>query len=153
MMQQTTGAANAELGFLVTAYGLVDFLLYLPGGWAVDKLSARKLVAFSLIPTRINGFYYVTSPSHTIICLLHAFWAVTTVFTLWVVCVRIARTLGTSEKQGCLYGYWSLGRGLTSIMLGFLPMPVFAKSGEGADGLRATVVFYFAATILTGVLA
>ena len=78
-MQQATGATNAELGFLMTAYGLVNFLLYLPGGWAADRFSARKLMTFSLISTGISGFYYATFPSYTMICLLHALWAVTTV--------------------------------------------------------------------------
>ncbi len=32
-------------------------------------------------------------------------------------------------------------------------MPVFAKFGEGVDGLRATIIFYSVVTILTGVLA
>ncbi|HFI1294170.1 TPA: MFS transporter, partial [Escherichia coli] len=152
-MQQATGATNAELGFLMTAYGLVNFLLYLPGGWAADRFSARKLMTFSLISTGISGFYYATFPSYTMICLLHALWAVTTVFTFWAVCVRIIRTLGTSEEQGRLYGYWFLGKGLTSIVLGFLSVPVFAKFGEGVDGLRATIIFYSVVTILAGVLA
>lgn len=56
-------------------------------------------------------------------------------------CVRIIRTPGTSEEQGRLYGYWFLGKGLTSIVLGFLSVPVFAKFGEGVDGLRATIIF------------
>ncbi|HGB9972854.1 TPA: MFS transporter, partial [Escherichia coli] len=152
-MQQATGATNAELGFLMTAYGLVNFLLYLPGGWAADRFSARKLMTFSLISTGISGFYYATFPSYTMICLLHALWAVTTVFTFWAVCVRIIRTLGTSEEQGRLYGYWFLGKRLTSIVLGFLSVPVFAKFGEGVDGLRATIIFYSVVTILAGVLA
>ena len=53
-MQQATGATNAELGFLMTAYGLVNFLLYLPGGWAADRFSARKLMTFSLISTGMH---------------------------------------------------------------------------------------------------
>ncbi len=68
-------------------------------------------------------------------------------------CVRIIRTTGTSEEQGRLYGYWFLGKGLTSIVLGFLSVPVFAKFGEGVDGLRATIIFYSVVTILAGVLA
>lgn len=61
-MQQATGATNAELGFLMTAYGLVNFLLYLPGGWAADRFSARKLMTFSLISTGISGFIMRPSP-------------------------------------------------------------------------------------------
>ena len=61
-MQQATGATNAELGFLMTAYGLVNFLLYLPGGWAADRFSARKLMTFSLISTGISGFLLCDLP-------------------------------------------------------------------------------------------
>nr|WP_142013209.1 MFS transporter [Serratia fonticola] len=152
-MQQATGATNAQLGFLMTAYGLVNFLLYLPGGWAADRFSARKLMTFSLVSTGISGFYYATFPSYTMIVLLHALWAVTTVFTFWAVCVRIIRTLGESAEQGRLYGYWFLGKGLTSIVLGFLSVPLFSKFGAGVEGLRATIIFYSVVTILTGVVA
>lgn len=152
-MQQATGASNAQLGFLMTAYGLVNFLLYLPGGWAADKFSARNLMTFSLISTGLTGFYYATFPSYTMIVLLHALWAVTTVFTFWAVCVRIIRTLGSSEEQGRLYGYWFMGKGLTSILLGFLSVPIFAKFGEGVDGLRATIIFYSVVSVITGIAA
>lgn len=56
-MQQATGATNAELGFLMTAYGLVNFLLYLPGGWAADRFSARKLMTFFINFHRDKRFF------------------------------------------------------------------------------------------------
>lgn len=38
-MQQATGATNAELGFLMTAYGLVNFYyIYLAVGLPIDFL-------------------------------------------------------------------------------------------------------------------
>ena len=152
-MQEATGASNAQLGFLMSAYGLVNFLLYLPGGWAADKFSARKLMTFSLISTGLTGFYYATFPPYIMIVLLHALWAVTTVFTFWAVCVRIIRNLGESAEQGRLYGFWYLGKGLTSMVLGFISVPIFAKFGEGASGLKSAIIFYSIATILTGVLS
>lgn len=150
-MQQATGATNAQLGMLMGAYGLVNFLLYLPSGWAADKFSARKLMVFSLLSTGITGFYFATFPSFIVILLLHMLWAVTTVFTFWSVCVRIVRELGDSAEQGRLYGYWYLGKGLTSMIVGFISVPIFSKFGEGVSGLRATIIFYSIITILTGI--
>ncbi|MCP1225956.1 MFS transporter [Sebaldella sp. S0638] len=152
-MQEATGASNAQLGFLMSAYGLVNFLLYLPGGWAADKFSARKLMTFSLVSTGITGFYYATFPPYIMIVLLHALWAVTTVFTFWAVCVRIIRNLGESTEQGRLYGFWYLGKGLTSMVLGFISVPIFANFGEGVPGLKSTIIFYSIVTILTGLLS
>lgn len=151
-MQEATGASNAQLGMLMSAYGFVNFLLYLPGGWAADKFSARKLMTFSLVATGLTGFYYATFPSYIVIVLLHALWAVTTVFTFWAVCVRLIRELGDSSEQGKLYGFWYLGKGLTSMIVGAISVPIFLKFGEGVGGLRATIIFYSITTILTGVL-
>lgn len=150
-MQEATGATNAQLGFLMSAYGFVNFILYLPGGWAADRFSARKLMVFSLVSTGLTGFYYATFPSYTIIVLLHALWAVTTVFTFWAVCVRIIRELGESKEQGRLYGFWYLGKGLTSMIVGFISVPIFTRFGEGVSGLRATIIFYSIVTLLVGV--
>ncbi|GGG06741.1 MFS transporter [Paenibacillus aceti] len=150
-MQEATGATNAQLGLLMSAYGLINFILYLPGGWAADRFSARNLLTFSLVSTGLTGFYYATFPSYFMIVLLHALWAVTTVFTFWAVCVRIIRELGDSSEQGKLYGFWYLGKGLTSMIVGFISVPIFMKFGEGVGGLRATIIFYSIVTILTGI--
>lgn len=151
-LQEATGSTKAQLGILMSAYGFVNFILYLPGGWAADKFSARKLMTFSLISTGITGFYYATFPSFIMLVLLHALWAVTTVFTFWAVCVRIIRELGDSSEQGRLYGYWYLGKGATSLIVGALSVPLFARFGEGIGGLRATIIFYSVLTLITGVI-
>lgn len=151
-MQEATGASNAQLGMLMGAYGLVNFILYLPGGWAADRFSAKKLMTFSLVSTGITGFYYATFPPFFMIVGLHALWAVTTVFTFWAVCIRIIRELGDSSEQGRLYGFWYLGKGLTSMVVGFISVPIFMKFGEGIGGLRSTIIFYSVLTIITGVI-
>lgn len=151
-MQEATGVTNAQLGMLMSIYGLVNFILYLPSGWVADRFSARKLMVFSLVVTGITGLYYATFPSYGIILALHALWAVTTVFTFWSVCVRIIRELGDSKEQGKLYGLWYLGKGATSAIVGFISVPIFSKFGEGVGGLRATIIFYSIITIITGIL-
>lgn len=151
-MKQAIGATNAQLGMLMSAYGIVNFILYLPGGWAADKFSARGLMTFSLISTGISGFYFATFPPFPIVLLLHALWAITTVFTFWAACIRVVKELGTSEEQGKLFGYWYLGKGLTAMILGFITVPLFAKFGEGVTGLRATIIFYSVVCVVTGVL-
>ena len=60
---------------------------------------------------------------------------------------------GSSENKVAYTVTGFLGKGLTSIVLGFLSVPVFAKFSEGVDGLRATIIFYSVVTILAGVLA
>ncbi|KLU62738.1 inner membrane protein YihN [Peptococcaceae bacterium CEB3] len=152
-LQQATGTTNEQLGLLMTAYALANFILYFPGGWAADSFSPRKLIAFSLIATGITGFYFATFPPFPILLLLHAFWAVTTVFTFWSASIRIIRLLGDSKEQGRLFGLWTFGKGLTSVIVGFISVPIFTHLGDGVLGLRGAIIFYSILTILIGILS
>jgi len=152
-MQEATGATNAQLGMLMSIYGIFSFMLYIPSGWAADRFSARNLMVFSLISTGITGFYYATFPSFKVILLLHALWAFTTTFTFWAICVRIIRELGERAEQGKLYGFWYLGKGITSMIVGFISVPLFSGFGEGVGGLRSTIVFYSALILVSGIIS
>lgn len=152
-LQQATGATNAQLGMLMSAYGLANFILYFPGGWAADRFSPKKLIAFSCISTGLVGFYFATLPSFPMLVLIHAVWAVTTVFTFWPVAIRIIRLLGDSKEQGKLFGLWHFGKGLTATILGFISVPIFARLGEGVMGLKGTIIFYSVTIIVVGILA
>lgn len=152
-LQEATGTTNSQLGMLMSAYGLANFLLYFPGGWAADKFSARKLISFSCISTGLVGFYFATLPNFQMLIVVHAVWAITTVFTFWAAAIRIISLLGTSEEQGKLFGLWYFGKGLTSIIVGFITVPIFKNLGEGIEGLKATIIFYSIAIIATGVIS
>lgn len=152
-LQQATGATNAQLGMLMGAYGLANFILYFPGGWAADRFSPRKLITFSCVATGLVGFYFATLPSFPMLVAIHAIWAITTVFTFWPVAIRIIRLLGESKEQGRLFGLWHFGKGLTSTILGFVSVPIFAKLGEGVMGLKGTIIFYSVTIIVVGILA
>ncbi len=109
-------------------------------------------MTFSLISTGISGFIMRPSLVYHDLFVTCTLGCYNRIYVLGRVCANYSYP-GTSEEQGRLYGYWFLGKGLTSIVLGFLSVPVFAKFGEGVDGLRATIIFYSVVTILAGVLA
>ena len=68
-MQNAFHFNNFQMGFLTSMYGIVNFLLYIPGGVIADKFSYKILVPFSLIATGLLGFWYATIPSYTV-CLI-----------------------------------------------------------------------------------
>lgn len=152
-LKQGIGATNAQLGLIMSAYGIVNWILYLPGGAAADRFSARSLMTFSLISTGAAGFVFAAFPPFPVVLALHAFWAFSTVFTFWAACIKVVRSLGDSKEQGKLFGFWALGKGLTSTILGFITVPIFAKFGEGQGGLRAVIIFFSVICIVCGIIA
>lgn len=152
-LQQASGATNAQLGMLMSAYAIANLVLYFPGGWAADRFSSRKLISFSCVVTGLLGFYYATFPPFTMLVVIHIVFAFTTVFTFWPTMIKAVRLLGDSKEQGRLFGLLEFGRGAISTVLAFASVPLFAKLGEGILGLRGTIIFYSIALIIIGILA
>lgn len=55
-LQAATGATKTQLGMLMSAYGIVNFICYFPGGILADKFSAKSLIVFSCFGTALAGF-------------------------------------------------------------------------------------------------
>lgn len=41
-LQEATGATKTQLGLIMSAYGIVNFICYFPGGILADKFSCRN---------------------------------------------------------------------------------------------------------------
>ena len=152
-MQQAFHLTNFQMGFLTSMYGIVNFLLYIPGGVVADKFSYKILVPFSLITTGLLGFWYATIPSYTVCLIINGAWAITTVFTFWPTMVKAVRMLGDSSEQGKLFGILEGGRGAASTVVSFIALGMLAKLGEGLLGIRSIIIFYSVALIIIGITA
>jgi sugar phosphate permease len=151
-MQEAMNVSNAQLGLLMGVYGIINLILFLPGGWAADKFSERNLITISCLATGGLGLCFATFPSFGVILIIHALFAITTNVTFWSACVRQIRDLGDDHEQGKLFGIWNAVKGSTSAFCGFATVPLFAWFGEGASGLRAVILFYSVVVIITGIV-
>lgn len=150
-LQQATGTTNTQLGLLMSAYAITNFIFYFPGGWAADRFSSRKLITFSCVTTGLLGFYYATFPPFIMLVVIHMTFAITTIFTFWPTMIKVVRLLGDSKEQGRLFGFLEFGRGAISAILAFISVPLFAKLGAGILGLRGVIIFYSIALIFIGI--
>ncbi|GLL60759.1 hypothetical protein [Mycoplasmoides pneumoniae] len=53
-----TGVEPNRISLLLTAYGIVSLLFYIPGGWLADRISAKALFSVSMFGTGIITFWY-----------------------------------------------------------------------------------------------
>lgn len=152
-LQQATGATDVQLGLLMSAFGIANFIFYFPGGILADKFSSKKLIVFSCISTALAGFWYSTLPAFHTLMILHVIFAITTVFTFWAAMVKIVNNLGGPEEQGRLMGSLEASRGLFGTIAAFVSVYFFSRAGEGIQGLQATVRYYSIVLIIAGILA
>lgn len=151
-MGEAFNANHTELGLMMTAFAVTQFIAYLPGGWLVDFISVKKLVPASLISTGLLGFWLATYPSFKIVLVIQACFGVTITLLFWEAMIKGVRMLGTPNQQGRLFGLLEGGRGLFSTIVSFAALFVFERFGEGRLGLRATMIFYSITLVVLGIV-
>lgn len=142
-----------QMGFLTSMYGIVNFILYIPGGLIADRLPYKKLVVFSFISSGLLGLWFATIPSYGICLLIEGLWAITTVFTFWPTLIKAIRLLAGPGDQGKLFGTLEGGRGAASAILSFAGLGILGLFVDSNFGLKVVIIFYSVVIILIGVAA
>lgn len=99
-LMEATGANATQLGLIMSAYGIVNFICYFPGGILADKFSCKTLIVFSCIGTALAGFWFWTMPSFIWLVVIHAIFAITTVFTFWAAMVNPSTVWARRRNRG-----------------------------------------------------
>lgn len=151
-LQQALNINHEQYGSLLSVYAIVAMLSYFPGGWIADRVSARKLLTFSLLATGLSGFYFATFPSYGVNMALNAFWGLSTILTYWAALLKVTRTLGDKNEQGRMFGLLEGGRGLASAIGAYALLAVYTKLGEGIYGMAWVIRVFAVMHLIVGVL-
>lgn len=152
-LQAATGATKTQLGLIMSAYGIINFICYFPGGVLADKFSSKKLIVFSCIGTAAAGFWYWTMPGFTALVIIHGIFAITTVFTFWAAMVKSINNLGGPEEQGRLFGMLEGGRGLIGTIAAFGSVAAFNLATDSIGGMKNAILYYSVLLVVSGILA
>lgn len=151
-LESATGSTKAQLGLLLTMYGIINFICYFPGGMLADKISPKKLIIFSCFGTGAVGLWYSMLPGFGALMVIHGLFGITTVFTFWASMVKITNNLGRGDEQGKLFGFLEGGRGLVGTVVALGSVWVFSRFTDEVLGLTGAIQFYSAMMIVAGVL-
>lgn len=135
-LQQAMGLLDnaTAYGSLVSVYGIMNVIFYLPGGIIADKFDAKKLLVFSMISSGALGLWMATWPGYTWLMVIHALWSVTTVLTFWSSSIKVVNMLSASDEQGKMFGLLEGGRGLVGLGVNAAFLAMFAYFASQADG-------------------
>jgi nitrate/nitrite transporter NarK len=144
---------NAQVGSLLSVFGVTAMLSYVPGGWLADRVSPRILLTTSLLLTGGTGFYFATFPSYTISLALHALWGVTITLLFWGSMIRVTRNWAPAEEQGKAFGILETGRGLGELLSMMAFLAVFGLLGSNQFALSMVIVQFSVLIFVLGILA
>lgn len=145
--------SNAQMGTLMSVFGIACVISYLPAGWVADRFDANKLIAIALASTSTIGIIVALFPSYNILLFCYAAYGVTCTVPLWSAMMKATRELGDPNEMGRLYGFLEGGRGLLPVVYGVFIIPIFGMLGEGAAGFKAVLWYFIILGFLCSILA
>ena len=144
---------NAEVGSLLSAFGITAMLSYAPGGWLADRVSPRMLLTCSLLLTGGSGLYFASFPSYPISLALHALWGVTITLLFWGSMIRVTRNWAPATEQGKAFGILETGRGFGEVLSSMAILAVFGLLGSNTFALSMVIVQFSVLILGLGILA
>jgi predicted MFS family arabinose efflux permease len=151
-MREALKLTHTQFGTLMSAYGISSMILYFPGGWLADRISARKLLTFAFATTGILGFFFATYPPFKMCLVIYLLWGAIATLTFWAALIKATRDLASSSEQGRFFGLLEGGRGLLQTILSFAILALFNKLGGGVFGLTWAIYIISALNIVASIL-
>jgi predicted MFS family arabinose efflux permease len=152
-LREGLNLTHEQFGELMSFYGYLAFIFYLPGGWLADRVSHKYLLGVSLIGTGLGGFYLSTWPSFGASKVLFAFWGITTIFTFWATLLKATSMLGDKSEQGKIFSLTEGGRGIITSVAALTATAMIARIGSTPDKFVIILYLYSIICILAGVAA
>lgn len=151
-LQKVLHLSNTQLGLLMSVFGIVAMISYLPGGWLADRVSPRKLLTLSLVATGMAGLYFATFPSYQVCIAIHAFWGLSCTLTFWAALIKATRNWASSTEQGRAFGILESGRGIAEVASSTAFLAVFAKLGSEKFALSQVIILFSVLNIIIGIM-
>ena len=142
-MIEMTGCTNAQLGLLMTIYGIGEFTTLPIGGILADKVDSRKGLCVSVVATGLLCFILVAKPTYATTAFVWFMLIFTSLFIFWGAIFKGLRELAPAEYQGRMVGFYSGASGLGYWVINTAMVPVYDKYAQISDGKGMVAVFLF----------
>jgi nitrate/nitrite transporter NarK len=151
-MEEAFGFSKTQMGILMSTFGAVSMIAYVPGGWLADHFSSRKLITIALVITALGGFVFSTIPSFLICLILYGSWGVSTACIFWSAMIKTTRNWGSKEEQGRAFGFLEGGRNITDMVTTTTLVAIFAIRGSNAASLSEVMLLISLSTLVLAFL-
>ena len=132
-LMQALGCTNADLGLMVSAYGLAAMICYLPSGIVADKFRMRTLATVGFITTAVLVFVYATLPSVQVcFALFVTIW--------WGTRFKVVRLCCEEDEYASKIGISYSIYGVTGLVIGLVNAAIIAAF-SGSVGVQAMLIF------------
>lgn len=152
-LMQAIGCSNADLGMMVSMYGIAAVVCYLPSGIVADKFRMRTLATVGFVGTAALTFVYAALPSLVVCYIIFLCMGITSILIWWGTRYKVIRLCCEeneySQKIGISYSIY----GLAGLVVGLVNTAIVASFADAVTGVRVMIVFLGAILLIMGVLS
>lgn len=155
-LMQGLGCTNADLGLMVSVYGLAAMICYLPSGIIADKFRMRTLATGGFIGTGILVLIYATFPSMGICLALFVGMGVTSILVWWGTRFKVVRLCCEEEEYAQKIGVSYSIYGVTGLVIGLINTGIiaaFTPTLGAAFGMQVVIAVLGVIILILGVIA
>ena len=146
---------DTQAGLLLTVYGAMSLILYIPGGILADKLRAKKplLISMGWALVLLIGFAVILGiklDGNTPYWIALAVWALmplATAFVFWSSLVKAISLAGGKDEQGRCFGIYFAANAVFGTIISSSNMFMYIQFSEydnGIMGVTISVAFFVA---------
>lgn len=125
-LMQALGCSNADLGLMVSAYGIAAMICYLPSGIVADKFRMRTLATVGFLTTAVLVAIYATLPSVQVCFALFVAMGVTSILIWWGTRFKVVRLCCEEDEYASKIGISYSIYGVTGLVLGLINAGIIA---------------------------
>ncbi|HFL2414150.1 TPA: nitrate/nitrite transporter [Clostridioides difficile] len=151
--QQSLGCSNAELGLLMTIFGLGNIFGAPIGGWLADRFDYRKIFSLSLLVNGILSFVFVMNYSYSFAIVIWIGLAFAALVMNYPSHIKIVRMLADDENQGKIFGFNEAFVGVGSIIINAVFLYIFGRFVGTVAGMRGVIIAIGVISIICSIVA
>lgn len=153
-MIQGLGCTNADLGALLSCYGITALIAYIPAGMIADRVRMRTLSWVGFATTAVLTFVYATLPSLMMLYALFVGFGITTILIWWSTRFKIIRLCCDEDKYAGTIGMSYSIYGIVGLVVGLANTAIIsAFAADPAFSMQALLMFLGVLITILAVLA
>ncbi|MFA5576164.1 MAG: MFS transporter [Tissierellaceae bacterium] len=144
-------ATNAQLGVLITIFGIGNLLAPI-GGWFSDRFNHKKIFIGGLIATSLLNFLFAFNLNYKFALFIWFGLAISGLLVYFPAHIKIVRLLGDENNQGKIFGLSESAAGIGSVVINTIALFLFSRAISDIVGLKFAVIGYGLAGILAAIV-
>lgn len=150
-LMQALGCTNADLGLMVSAYGIAAMICYLPSGIVADKFRMRTLATEGFLATAVLVGIYAMLPSVEICLVLFVAMGITSILVWWGTRFKVIRLCCEEDEYASKIGISYSIYGVTGLVIGLINAGIIAAIANVAQGVQVMLIFLAVVIAVLGV--